>query len=61
MTGINDLIQLAQALFGALGTAMTTLTAYWWVFLPLGMMVFKFLIGSSKGLLGYRRGRRGRR
>lgn len=59
-TTLTALLEMVSQLFTALGSAMTSITAYWWVFLPLAFTAFSFIIGAAKGLLGYRRSRRRR-
>lgn len=57
---LETIISNVADLTGALTAMFTSLSNYWFVFLPITFTVFGFIFGKFKSILMFKRGRRAR-
>lgn len=57
---LATIISNAQSLAGGVESFYSTFSTHWFFFLPMTMTVFSFLLGALKGIMFFRKRRRGR-
>lgn len=57
---LTTVIDNAKALAGGVEDFYSTFSTHWFFFLPMSLTVFSFLLGALKGIMFFRKRRRGR-